>query len=97
MRYMSFDFDQVIDRHNTYCTQWDYIADRFGCDDVLPFSISDSDFAVPSEIVEALQNRLTHPLFGYTRWNHDDFKTPIVQWIEPWRCSGYFGLDCVQP
>ena len=79
---MSFDFDQVIDRHNTYCTQWDYIADRFGCDDVLPFSISDSDFAVPSEIVEALQNRLTHPLFGYTRWNHDDFKTPIVQWFE---------------
>ena len=82
MRYMSFDFDQVIDRHNTYCTQWDYIADRFGCDDVLPFSISDSDFAVPPEIVEALQNRLTHPLFGYTRWNHDDFKTPIVQWFE---------------
>ncbi|MGQ7074967.1 hypothetical protein, partial [Enterobacter asburiae] len=25
-----FDFSKVVDRHGTWCTQWDYVADRFG-------------------------------------------------------------------
>lgn len=40
-----FDFSQVVDRHGTWCTQWDYVADRFGTADLLPFTISDMDFA----------------------------------------------------
>lgn len=36
---MNIDFDSHIDRHNTYSTQWDYIADRFGRNDIIPFSI----------------------------------------------------------
>lgn len=78
---MNIDFDSHIDRHNTYSTQWDYIADRFGRNDIIPFSISDTDFAVPPEIIETLNERLKHPIFGYTRWNHDDFKKPIATWF----------------
>ena len=26
------NFDTVIDRKGTYCTQWDYVKDRFGKD-----------------------------------------------------------------
>lgn len=40
-----FDFSTVVDRHGTWCTQWDYVADRFGAADLLPFTISDMDFA----------------------------------------------------
>ena len=40
-----FDFSKVVDRHGTWCTQWDYVADRFGTADLLPFTISDMDFA----------------------------------------------------
>ncbi len=25
-----YDFDRVVDRHGTWCTQWDYVEDRFG-------------------------------------------------------------------
>ncbi len=39
-----FDFSTVVDRHGTWCTQWDYVADRFGAADLLPFTISDMDF-----------------------------------------------------
>lgn len=74
------DFDKVIDRKGTFCTQWDYIADRFGEADLLPFTVSDTDFAVPDEILETLQHRLSHPVFGYTRWNHNTFKESIQQW-----------------
>ena len=59
-----YDFDQVINRKNTYSTQWDYIADRFGRNDILPFSISDTDFAVPDSVQEALKKRIEHPIYG---------------------------------
>ena len=41
------EFDTVIDRRGTFCTQWDYIEDRFGTDNLLPFTISDMDIACP--------------------------------------------------
>ena len=79
---MAIDFDRVIDRTGTYSTQWDYAADRFGRADVLPFSISDTDFPVPEEVEEALLERLRHPVFGYTRWNHDDYKQSVIRWFQ---------------
>ena len=73
-------FDEVKDRRGTYCTQWDYVKDRFGKDDLLPFTISDMDLESPKEIVEALIKRINHKIFGYSRWNHDDFKNSIERW-----------------
>lgn len=75
-------FNEIIDRRGTYCTQWDYIEDRFGVNDLLPFTISDMDFKIPNKISEALKRRNTHPIYGYTRWNHNDFKVPIVNWYK---------------
>lgn len=74
------NFDQHIDRIGTYCTQWDYVQDRFGQAGLLPFTISDMDFGAPSVVIEALNTRLAHPVLGYSRWNHDDFKGAIAQW-----------------
>lgn len=74
------DFDKIVERKGTFCTQWDYIADRFGQADLLPFTVSDTDFAVPKEILETLQERISHPVFGYTRWNHSAFKESIQKW-----------------
>ncbi|MCU4716184.1 pyridoxal phosphate-dependent aminotransferase [Bacillus cereus] len=79
---MKHSFDTVINRLGTHCTQWDYIQDRFGEKDLLPFSISDTDFQCPPEILEALRNRLEHGIFGYTRWNHQDFKGAIQHWYQ---------------
>ncbi|MFD2307734.1 MalY/PatB family protein [Enterococcus termitis] len=76
----TIDFDTIIDRKGTFCTQWDYIADRFGEADLLPFTVSDTDFAVPKEIIGSLQQRISHPVFGYTRWNHSAFKESIQNW-----------------
>lgn len=76
------NFDEPIDRRGSYCTQWDYIEDRFGISNLLPFTISDMDFAVPIVISEALKKREGHPVYGYTRWNHLDFKHSIIKWYE---------------
>lgn len=74
------NFDEIKDRRGTYCTQWDYVKDRFGKDGLLPFTISDMDLESPVEIAEALVKRINHKIFGYSRWNHDDFKNSIEGW-----------------
>lgn len=58
---MTFDFDQLFDRHQTGSTKWS----RYPAD-VLPMWVADMDFAAPPVIVEALQQRLLHPLLGYS-------------------------------
>ncbi len=79
---MKYDFDKVVSRKGTYCTQWDYTKDRFGNDDVLPFSISDMDFPLPKEAVEYLQEQLSSGIYGYTRWRNDFLLNAIVNWYE---------------
>lgn len=75
---MNYNFDEVNDRLGTYCTQWDYIEDRFGEKDLLPFSISDTDFKIPKPITEKILEVAKHEIYGYSRWNHDDFKGSIT-------------------
>lgn len=77
------NFDDVIDRKGTYCTQWDYIEDRFGkgTKDLTPFTISDMDFRSPKEIIEKIIFRAEHGVFGYSRWNHSDYKGAIKNWF----------------
>ena len=75
---MNYNFDEVIDRHGTFCTQWDYIRDRFGERDLLPFSISDTDFMAPEPVRRKLTEVVNHGIYGYSRWNHDTFKGAVA-------------------
>ena len=70
---MTFDFDQVFDRHNTGSTKWS----RYPAD-VLPMWVADMDFAAPPMIIQALQKRLEHPLLGYSV-AQDDLRNAIVE------------------
>lgn len=76
-----FDFSTVVDRHGTWCTQWDYVADRFGAADLLPFTISDMDFATAPCITDALHERINHGVLGYSRWKNDEFLAAIAHWF----------------
>ncbi|MBO2534088.1 cystathione beta-lyase [Planifilum fulgidum] len=78
---MKHNFDRVIDRRGTHCTQWDYVEDRFGVPDLLPFTISDMDIPSPPSILKALESRVKHGIFGYTRWNHREFKGAVRRWF----------------
>jgi len=69
---MTFDFDQVFDRHNTGSTKWS----RYPAD-VLPMWVADMDFAAPPMIIQALQKRLEHPMVGYSV-APDDLRNAIV-------------------
>lgn len=79
---MKYNFDEVNNRLGTYCTQWDFIQDRFGEKDLLPFSISDTDFKVPQPVIERLKELMDSGIYGYTRWNHHDYKGSIVSFFK---------------
>lgn len=36
--------------------------------------------AVPRAVQEAIQKRIEHPIYGYTRWNHEGFKDSVALW-----------------
>jgi len=57
-----FDFDRATDRRGTSSVKWDRFADR----DVIPLWVADMDFASPPSVVEALQARVSHQVFGYS-------------------------------
>jgi len=77
-----FDFSVPVSRHGTWCTQWDYVADRFGVEDLLPFTISDMDFATAPCVLQALHKRLEHGVLGYSRWKNTDFLSAIADWYQ---------------
>ncbi len=57
---MTCSFDTQIDRRNTGSNKWSKYAS-----DVLPMWVADMDFAVAPPIVDAITERLRHPVFGY--------------------------------
>jgi cystathionine beta-lyase len=59
---MSFDFDAPVERAGTDSLKWaKYPAD------VLPLWVADMDFAAPPAVIEALQLRSPHGVFGYNQ------------------------------
>ena len=58
---MTHDFDTTIARTGGDSTKWNRYAGR----DVIPMWIADMDFASPPAVIEALQQRIAHGVFGY--------------------------------
>lgn len=79
---MNIDFTTIVDRRGTYSTQWDYVKDRFGATNLLPFTISDMDFKSPKGVSDVITRAAEKGVFGYTRWNNPDFKNAIVNWYD---------------
>lgn len=55
-------FDKEIDRTSTSSEKWEKYHGR----DIIPMWVADSDFETAPEIIEALQERVAHGVFGYT-------------------------------
>lgn len=78
---MIFNFDQDIQRENTSSVKFDGREQYFGTSDVLPLWVADMDFAVPECVTRALQERINHPVFGYTLYP-DSIYQSIIDWFQ---------------
>lgn len=75
-----YDFDRIIDRRGSGALRYDVLKERYGRDDLLPLWVADMDFETPDFIVEALQRRLDHRVFGYTTEPADYWQT-VAAWV----------------
>ena len=85
-------FDIVHDRRGTNSIKWDFVyddgvtkevADALGDGDPsrpLPMSLSDMEFQTSPEIIAALEKRVQHGIYGYTKPNKEYFQA-ISHWI----------------
>lgn len=81
-------FDKVIERKGTNSFKWDMNTEYFGREDVIPMWVADMDFACAEPIVEAVQERAKHPIFGYTV-RKDDYYDAVLGWF-----SKRHSFDC---
>ena len=74
MKSIKYDFESIIDRHNTNSLKWDLF------DDDLPMWVADMDFKVAPPIQEAILKRANHPVYGYSIVPDELFEAYISWW-----------------
>ena len=75
-----YDFNTPIDRRGTHCVKFDALKDMYGREDLLSLWVADMDFATPDFIIDALKQRLDHPVLGYPV-QYDGYWQSVVNWI----------------
>lgn len=72
---MRYDFDELTERRHTNSYKWDGEPEG-----VLPMWVADMDFRTAPCITEALQRRVAHGIFGYTRVP-DEYYDAVINWF----------------
>lgn len=72
---MKYDFDKTIDRRATNSYKWDSAPEG-----ALPMWVADMDFRTAPAIIDALQKRVVHGIFGYTRVP-DAYYDAVTSWF----------------
>ncbi|MBR1661785.1 MAG: pyridoxal phosphate-dependent aminotransferase [Acidaminococcaceae bacterium] len=75
------DFNQIIDRRNTDCLKFDAAARRGYPADILPLWVADMDFPTAQPVIEAVQKRTAHGIFGYSEADPERLYRVLEQWF----------------
>ncbi len=77
---MKYDFDNYIERRGSGAVKCDGLEQWYGKEELLPMWVADMDFATPDFIIDAIRQRLEHPVFGYTL-EPERYRAAIAGWI----------------
>ena len=78
---MKYSFDEIIDREGTACVKWDLRDKVFGNPDVLPMWVADMDFKTPGFITDAIIQRASHAVYGYS-FRTEGYYSSIINWMQ---------------
>lgn len=76
-----YNFDEIIERSNTASVKYDLRKLFFGSDDVIPLWVADMDFRTPDFILEAIRQRIEHPVLGYSIRPAEYYES-IIKWVK---------------
>ena len=71
----------IADRHNTNCSKWDGLKEKFGEDGLLPMWVADMEFKTCDGITDALVERAKQGIFGYGVVP-DEYYELFSKWME---------------
>lgn len=78
---MSYNFNQITDRHNTNACKIDLAVARGKPADVLSLWVADMDFPTAPAILQALHQKIDHGIFGYSCLD-EEFLTALAAWMK---------------
>ena len=78
---MSFDFDEDINRREVPALKWHEVVLGKDGAGLFPGSVADMDFKAPPVVLEALQRRLNHGVFGYET-EPEGLRPALAGWLQ---------------
>lgn len=76
-----YDYDKVYDRTDTNGEKYALRKKLFGTDDITPMWVADMDISTGDFIIDAIKERLTHPIIGYEEFPNSAKKAQIA-WMK---------------
>ena len=76
---MTYDFNTITDRRHTNAVKYDLAVARGKPADVLSLWVADMDFPTAPEVLDALHERVSHGIFGYSTPD-DRFYEAVIKW-----------------
>lgn len=73
-------FNTAVDRRGTNCIKWDAQSDDCGREGLLPFFIADADYRTAPCVIDTLEQRVLHGVFGYSVPGPGYFRA-VVNWF----------------
>ncbi|MCL1882450.1 MAG: pyridoxal phosphate-dependent aminotransferase [Defluviitaleaceae bacterium] len=77
---MDYGFDKVVERRGTDSLKFDGAVKRGMPADVLPLWVADMDFPAPKSVLDAIHDRVSHGIFGYSEPS-DDYFNALEHWF----------------
>lgn len=72
------NFDQVVNRKDTYSFKWERYKDK----DIIPLWVADSEFRCAEPIIKALHDRVEHGVYGYhLPAEYEPANKAVVRWL----------------
>ena len=78
---MSYDFSTSTCRENTNAEKYTKREELFGTNDVMPVWVADMDIDTPDFVIDAVKQRLSHPIVGYEEVPKSAFEAQL-KWLK---------------
>lgn len=76
-----YNFDEIVNRRHSASVKWDLIEENNYPKDIIPMWVADMDFKTLPDITQAIQERASNGVYGYTQLT-DEYLNAIKNWMK---------------
>jgi len=76
-----YNFNKITNRKDSNSVKYDLLKPLFGKEDLIPMWVADMDFDTPPFILDAIKERMQHPILGYS-YRPKSHNDSIIYWLK---------------